>query len=58
MHLSPLRILGFLFIALTLASCANRGTPTGGEKDILPPKITASHPENFSTNFKGDEIKK
>ncbi len=56
MHLSPLRILGFLFIALTLASCANRGTPTGGEKDILPPKITASHPENFSTNFKGDEI--
>ncbi|MGJ8548142.1 Ig-like domain-containing protein [Winogradskyella wichelsiae] len=56
MRLSFIRILGLLLILVSIASCANRGTPTGGEKDILPPKITSSNPKNFSTNFKGDEI--
>jgi uncharacterized protein (DUF2141 family) len=56
MRLPIMRILSFILIAITLASCANRGTPTGGEKDIAPPEITQSLPENFSTNFKGDEI--
>ena len=57
MRLSLVRILSFILIAITIASCANRGTPSGGEKDILPPEITKSVPENFSTNFKGDEIR-
>ncbi|SDS27663.1 Ig-like domain-containing protein [Winogradskyella sediminis] len=57
MRLSLLRVLSLILIAISIASCANRGTPTGGEKDILPPEITKSVPENFSTNFKGDEIK-
>ncbi|MFP4844820.1 Ig-like domain-containing protein [Winogradskyella sp. PE311] len=52
-----IRTLCVVSIAITLASCANRGSPTGGEKDILPPEIEKSVPENFSTNFKGDEIK-
>ncbi|WP_027127423.1 Ig-like domain-containing domain [Gelidibacter mesophilus] len=49
----------FLFIGLLgmLVNCANRGTPSGGEKDIEPPIIRYSTPENFSTNFKGNEIK-
>lgn len=54
------RFLNFLFIvviALVLTNCANRGTPTGGDKDITPPIITRSIPENYSINFKGDEIK-
>jgi uncharacterized protein (DUF2141 family) len=38
-------------------SCANRGTPTGGEIDEEPPVILRAVPENFSTNFRGDEIK-
>ncbi len=53
------RFLNFLFIAiiaLALANCANRGTPSGGDKDITPPKITKSIPENYSTNFSGNEI--
>ena len=57
MRLSLVRILSLILIAITIASCANRGTPSGGEKDILPPEITKSVPENFSTNFKGDEIR-
>lgn len=49
----------FLFVGILamLVNCANRGTPTGGEKDIVPPEITRSSPENYSTNFKGSEIK-
>lgn len=50
------RILGIVFIALIIVSCANRGSPSGGEKDIEPPVITSESPKNFSTNFKGDEI--
>ncbi|NQX86261.1 MAG: Ig-like domain-containing protein [Flavobacteriaceae bacterium] len=45
-----------LSVFLALYSCANRGNPTGGEKDVDPPIIIKSKPENFSTNFRGDEI--
>jgi uncharacterized protein (DUF2141 family) len=44
-------------IGLIVANCANRGTPSGGEKDILPPEITKSSPENFSVNFNEKEIR-
>lgn len=49
-----------LVLALSISmlnSCANRGRPTGGEKDKEPPIITKTIPENFSTNFKGNEIR-
>lgn len=49
----------FIFIAiicLVFINCANKGTPGGGPKDVDPPKIEKSYPENFSTNFKGNEI--
>ena len=42
---------------LSLVECAKRGRPTGGEKDTIPPLIVRSIPENYSTNFTGDEIK-
>ena len=51
-NLIVLVVIGFLF-----AQCANRGTPSGGEKDVTPPVITKSEPENYSTNFKATEIK-
>ncbi|SDG88194.1 Ig-like domain-containing protein [Winogradskyella thalassocola] len=57
MRLYLMRILILIFITVAIVSCANRGMPSGGEKDLLPPEITRSVPENFSTNFKGDEIK-
>jgi len=44
-------------IGLLFAQCANRGTPSGGEKDVTPPIITKSEPENYSTNFNATEIK-
>ena len=46
-----------VIICLFLANCANRGRPSGGDKDVTPPMITKSEPENFSTNFTGREIK-
>ncbi|MGM5469341.1 Ig-like domain-containing protein [Flavobacteriaceae bacterium LMO-SS05] len=49
--------LVLIFVIIAIASCANRGTPSGGEKDIEPPQIIKSEPENFTTNFKGNEIR-
>jgi len=51
-HILVLLIAGSFFV-----NCAKRGTITGGAKDTIAPKITGSFPENFSTNFKGNEIK-
>jgi uncharacterized protein (DUF2141 family) len=46
-----------LFLILIFASCAKRGNISGGEKDTIAPILSASFPKNFSTNFKGNEIK-
>ncbi len=48
-------LLGF-FLCLVFINCANRGRPEGGPKDIDPPVIVKSSPENYSTNFTGNEI--
>lgn len=48
----------FLFLlVLILGSCAKRGSITGGLKDTLAPVLKSSYPKNFSTEFKGTEIK-
>lgn len=50
----------FLFLVLiliSLFSCAKRGTITGGDKDITPPKMIGSTPKNLSTNFDKNIIK-
>ena len=46
-----------LFTISVFFNCAKRGTITGGDKDILPPKITSSSPKNFTTNFDKKTIK-
>ncbi len=46
----------FLFL-LSFVDCAKKGTPSGGLKDSLAPVIIRSNPENYTTNFKGDEIR-
>lgn len=46
----------FLFLVFLIISCAKRGNITGGLKDTLSPVLRSSSPENFSTNFKADEI--
>ena len=40
-----------------MLNCANRGRPDGGPKDVDAPVITRSTPENFTTNFDGQEIR-
>jgi hypothetical protein len=46
-----------LLLLIVIVSCAKRGTITGGLKDTIAPVLRMSFPENFSTNFKGNEIK-
>ncbi len=56
--MTKLRNIAFLLATLLLlTNCAKRGFITGGEKDTLAPKIVNSNPNNFSTNFKANEIK-
>ncbi len=52
-----LQSLVILIILSLVISCANRGTPSGGDKDVDAPVIIKSLPENMTTNFKGKEIK-
>jgi hypothetical protein len=44
-------------LVLIMASCAKRGSITGGLKDTLAPVLKVSFPKNFSTDFKDKEIK-
>jgi len=46
----------FLLLLVTIG-CAKRGTITGGLKDTIAPVLKVSFPKNFSTDFKGNEIK-
>ena len=47
----------FFLLTLLMISCAKRGNITGGLKDTIAPVLKMSFPENFNTNFKGNEIK-
>ncbi|WP_160110581.1 Ig-like domain-containing protein [Aequorivita lipolytica] len=47
--------IAFLFL-LSFTDCAKKGTPSGGLRDTIPPVIVKSSPENYSTNFTGNEI--
>jgi uncharacterized protein (DUF2141 family) len=46
-----------LVFCISLAfSCANIVAPTGGAKDITPPKVKTSEPPNYSANVAGSKI--
>ncbi len=51
------RIFIFFFTILLFSRCARVGSPTGGEKDITPPKVIKSSPKNKSINFSGKEVR-
>mgnify|MGYP006334266363 CR=1 FL=1 len=56
--MTKFKYIAFLLASLLLlTNCAKRGTITGGDKDTIAPKIINSNPDNFTTNFKGNEIK-
>lgn len=50
------RFILFLFLFVCIG-CAKKGSITGGLKDTIAPTLKISFPENFSTNFKGNQIK-
>jgi len=45
-----------LVLGLALSRCAIVRVPTGGEKDIIAPKLLSTFPLNGSTNFHGDKV--
>ena len=45
-----------LLAGLLLAGCAQVVKPTGGPRDIEPPKIVESTPQNYSPGFASDRI--
>lgn len=44
------------FLLLLFQGCAKVGSPTGGPRDVNPPKYIEGEPENRATNFTGKEI--
>ena len=46
-----------ILLVICIASCAKRGTPSGGDKDELPPVFVKSTPEPFTINFDSDEVR-
>lgn len=52
MNLKPTIFL----LLLLLAGCAKQTTPTGGEKDEIPPRLVRSNPPDRQTNFTKNEL--
>ena len=46
----------YMCFLLLLYSCANIVPPTGGEKDVSPPKPIDLTPPNLSVNFNSNKI--
>ena len=51
-----LRRCCYIFLLSVLASCASQIPPTGGPKDVTPPKVIHENPQNLSVNFRSDKI--
>ncbi len=51
-------LFGILWLAfvLTLVGCANISSPTGGKKDIIPPKLVSVEPADSMTNTRVSEL--
>ncbi len=47
----------YAVLAIAAIGCAKRGTISGGAKDTIPPVLEFSIPKNYSTGFKGNEIR-
>ena len=51
-----LKLLIPAIITLYAIACATIVSPTGGPKDVTPPKMTSSLPKKFSTNYEGNKL--
>ena len=47
---------GIVLILLSVFGCARIVAPTGGPKDVTPPRVVKCYPPNFSANFKGNQF--
>ncbi|MDQ3535529.1 MAG: Ig-like domain-containing domain [Bacteroidota bacterium] len=45
-----------IFLTIFLSRCANVGQPTGGPKDIEPPRLTTTYPNDQALNFNDNKI--
>ena len=50
-------VLAFLLICTLLVNCARRGSPSGGQKDEIPPVLIKAIPEVMKTNFNSERIR-
>lgn len=58
MRIKNLIVLSLVVVvSVCLYSCARRGTPEGGPKDVTPPSITSATPKNNSTNFDAEKVR-
>ena len=54
-----MKIIQYVIVVLLSAlilGCANQTTPSGGDKDTIPPKLIQSNPPDRQINFNKDEI--
>lgn len=56
MKISGYCIVFWIVISVLVNGCAKVGTPVGGPKDVTPPKVKSSRPQNYATNFKGEKV--
>lgn len=52
-----IRAVWAILLLLFIASCANRVTPSGGDKDAAPPKLLSAVPDNGTVHFSSKEIR-
>jgi len=57
MKFRALTLISIVSILLLIGSCARKGRPGGGEKDIDSPVIVSAYPEHESINFKAKKIR-
>ena len=50
-------LLTALAALLLPVGCAKQGYPSGGPRDVTPPKVTATTPENGTANFSAKEFR-
>ena len=53
-HFSRLSVC--IVLVSILSSCAQRGRPDGGPRDLDPPKFLNSTPENYTTNYNKNQV--
>ena len=53
---SILRLAALSIVILVATACARQGMPSGGPKDVAPPQVTGTFPDNGSLHFAANEF--